>query len=255
MTRYGTLCLGVVLSFPAAVAAQGPPVTAAADVDRWGVGVSFVPKWEMSRASGVLGKLAEVMFEQGDAGLEVTGDDFRIGLVRGKRLGGEWGVSYVRRSFDEESTQGAAETSCFSGFQNSQICQTYGDEYFYNDNVVLHGIEANKLFVFATIKNVVQIGLDLGGGVGWMKGTATERVTQSQGGSFNVPPNSTITLPSTVTETEVPASTLVTVDPVPIGRVELAVGFVLGRNLKVRASGGMNIPGTQVFSVSASFFF
>ena len=125
----------------------------------------------------------------------------------------------------------------------------------YNDDVVLHGIEANKLFVFATIKNVVQIGLDVGGGVGWMKGTATERLTQTQGGFSNPPPNATTNLPTTVTETEVPASTLVAVDPVPIGRVELAVGFILGPQLKVRASGGMNIPGTHIFSVSASVFF
>ncbi len=175
--------------------------------------------------------------------------------MRGRRLGGEWGVSYVRRSFDEESTQGGTQTSCFTVRQNSEICQTSGTEYFYNDGVVLHGIEANKLFVFGTIKNVVQIGLDVAGGVGWMKGTATERLTQTQGGFSNPPPNSTTNLPTTVTETEVPASTLVAVDPVPIGRVELAVGFILGPQLKVRASGGMNIPGTHIFSVSASVFF
>ena len=246
MLRCGALCLGVVLSVPAVVAAQ--------DIDRWGVGVSFVPKWDISSGSGVMGKLAEVMFERGDEGLDVKGGDIRIGLVRGRRLGGEWGVSYVRRSFDEESTQGATNTFC-NTVQTTEICQTSGTEYFYNDNVVLHGIEANKLFVFATIKNVVQIGLDVAGGVGWMKGTATERLTYTQGGSFTLVPNSTITLPTTVTETEVPAATLVAVDPVPIGRVELAVGFILGPQLKVRASGGLNIPGTQIFSVSASVFF
>jgi hypothetical protein len=237
--------------FPALAAAQPD------DPSRWGVAVGFVPEFKISDGGGVLGKLAEVMFEQGDQGLDVKGGDFRIGVVRGRRLGGEWGVSYVRRSFNEDSRQGGTETDCFPGFQNnSQICQTRGEEYLYNDDVVLHGIEANKLIVFGTIKNVVQIGLDLGGGIGWMKGTAVQRVTDPVSGNIpNVPPNTTYHIPTVVTETEVPASTLVTVDPVPFGRVELAVGFILGNNFKVRASGGMNVPGTHIFSVTGSVFF
>jgi hypothetical protein len=226
------------------------------DPNRWGVGVGFVPKFRISNGSGVLGKLAEVMYESGDAGLDVKGSDFRIGVVRGRKLGGEWGVSYIRRSFKEESTQGAVQTSCSPGQQpNSQICQTGGEEYFYNDNVVLNGIEANKLFVLGTIKSVVQIGIDLGGGVGWMSGTAIQRKTEPVFGNFTQPPaNTTLNIPTTVTETEVPASTLVGVDPVPIGRAELSVGFILGNNVKVRASGGMNIPGSHIFSVTTSVF-
>jgi hypothetical protein len=46
----------------------------------------------------------------------------------------------------------------------------------------------------------------------------------------------------------------VAVDPVPIGRAELSVGFILGNNVKVRASGGMNIPGSHIFSVTTSVF-
>jgi hypothetical protein len=227
-----------------------------AEPSRWGVGVSFLPDLKISNGKGVVNKLAEVMFEQGDNGLDITGGDFRIGVVRGRRLGGEWGVSYVRRSFNEDSTQGGVQTSCFPfGNQNAQVCSANGTEYFYNDNVVLDGIEANKLIVFGTIKNVVQIGLDIGGGVGWMKGTAIERETRSGGNIGNPPPNTTTVLPTTVTETVVPAATLVVVDPVPLGRVELAVGVILGTNVKVRASGGINVPGTHVFSISASVFF
>jgi hypothetical protein len=224
------------------------------DPTRWGFGIGFVPKFKVSNGSSVLGKLAEAMYENGDAGLDVKGSDFRIGVVRGRRLGGEWGVSYIRRSFKEESTQGAVETSCSPGSQpNSQICQTYGDQYFYNDNVVLNGIEANRLFVLGTIKKVVQIGIDLGGGIGWMNGTAIRRMTEPVIGNFTPPPaNTTIVFPTNVTETEVPASTLVGVDPVPIGRAELAVGFILGNNVKVRASGGINVPGTHIFSISTT---
>jgi hypothetical protein len=250
MSRLLALVFAATL-FPTLAAAQPE------DPNRWGVAVGFVPEFSIKDGSGVLGKLAEVMFSEGDKGLDVKGGDFRIGVVRGRRLGGEWGVSYVRRSFKDESRQGGVETQCFpAGFPaSSTICATNGLEYFYSNDVVLDAIEANKLIVFTTIKNVVQIGLDLGGGIGWMKGTAIERTTDSNfQGNINIPPNSTVNLPTTVTEVEVPASTLVAVDPVPIGRVELSVGFLLGNNVKVRASGGMNIPGTHIFSVTGSVF-
>jgi hypothetical protein len=66
----------------------------------------------------------------------------------------------VRRTFEEESNQGGIETSCFSSGNNATICQTFGRELLYNDNVALNGIEANKLIVISTIKEVVQIGVD-----------------------------------------------------------------------------------------------
>ena len=41
----------------------------------------------------------------------------------------------------------------------------------------------------------------------------------------------------------------------PVGKLELAVTGVLTRSLKVRASGGINVPGTQRFSVTAVYLF
>ena len=239
------------LSF--AQAPQVPPV----DFDRWGVQVSFTPKFEMNGGGGAIDKLAEVMFESGDLGLDLSGGDFRIGLVRGRRLGGEWGVSYVHRSFDEDSTQGGVETSCSTNtFNNVTFCNTFGTEYLYTRGISLDGIEVNKLINFVTIRNIVQIGVDIAGGVGWMKGTAIQRDTESQGDfSGNPPPGSTIIFPITVTETEVPAADLMTIDPALIGRVELAVGVIVAPQVKVRLSGGLNIPGSQLFSITGAFFF
>ena len=256
MSRLIALCFAMATCWPALSAAQVSATPATPDPDRWGVSVSVVPKFQMSGGGNAIDKLAEVMFNRGDEGLDVSGGDFRIGVVRGRRLGGEWGVSYVRRSFSEDSTQGAIETMCSpQSFNNVTLCFTSGTEYVYNDQIKLDGIEVNRLFVISTIKNVVQIGLDAAGGVGWMKGVAIERNVSSGGGFNNPPPGSTITLPTTVTETEVPAAELMTIDPALIGRVELAVGAILGPNVKVRASGGFNVPGTHVFSITGSVFF
>jgi hypothetical protein len=241
---------------PAAAFAQAPSAPPV-DVDRWGVQVSYTPKFEINGGGGALDKLAEVMYEGGDLGLDISGEDFRIGVVRGRRLGGEWGVSYIHRSFDKESTQGGVETQCdTSDFNNVTFCSTFGDEYFYTPGVTLDGLEVNKLINFVTIKERVQIGMDIAGGVGWMKGTAIYRLTESEGGIVNnPPPGSTVNFPITVTETEIPSAELVGIEPVWIGRVEAAVGFIITPQVKVRVMGGLNIPGTQLFTIAGSVFF
>ena len=254
MLRAAVLSLALVLT--SSVAALAQPSAPPPDPDRWGVQVAFTPNFDITGGDGVIDKLAEVMFEAGDEGLDVSGSDFRIGFVRGRRLGGEWGVSYVRRTFDKESIQGGVETFCDTGgFNNVTICASSGTEYLYTQGIKLDGLEVNKLINFVTIKERVQIGLDIAGGVGWMKGTAIERNTSSQGSVNNPPPNSIINLPTTVTETEIPAAELLAVDPAWIGRVELAVGVIVLPNVKVRVMGGLNIPGTQLFTIAGSYFF
>lgn len=42
-------------------------------------------------------------------------------------------------------------------------------------------------------------------------------------------------------------------DPVPLGRVEISVAAIVATGLKLRAGGGFNMPGTQMFTVSASY--
>ena len=122
LRQIAILCLGALLALPTLVAAQP---NAATDPSRWGVAVGFIPSFEISGGSSAIGKLAEVMFDRGDEGLDVKGSDFRIGIVRGRRLGGEWGVSYIRRSFDKDSTQGGTSEFCFTNdFNDVTFCNT-----------------------------------------------------------------------------------------------------------------------------------
>jgi hypothetical protein len=41
----------------------------------------------------------------------------------------------------------------------------------------------------------------------------------------------------------------------PVGKVELAIAGVVTRNVKIRASGGVNLPGMQSFSLTGIYFF
>jgi len=227
------------------------------DRTRWGAGVSYAPTWKVPTGDGPFATLAEQVFEASDLGLDVKGKDFRIGVVRGRSLSGEWGVSYVHRNMKDGSSQGGVDQQCFeSGFpgQASQ-CYTYGDLYLYR-SVTLRGVEMNKFMPMVLIKDRVQIGLDVAGGFGAMKGTAEHQETDT---SFQDIKNAQGFVTSqkqvvTTTSTIVDARELMTLDPTLIGRAEVAVAGILTSNLKVRFSAGFNFPGTHTVSIGMSYF-
>jgi hypothetical protein len=229
------------------------------DRTRWGAGGSVVPVWNIPTGDGPLGKLAEVVMESGDSGIDVDGLDFRIGIVRGRTMGGEWGVSFVRRTMNDGSTQGALVETCETSTpfgQPTVLCFVGGTRYVYQ-NVRLNGIEANKFIPFVTIKRRLQIGVDLGGGVGALKGTAEKQQPQNDFVPVRNAQGQIIgqTVVTTINTTIVPATELMVFDPTLIGRAEFAVAGILASRLKVRFSLGMNFPGSHTASIGASYFF
>ena len=42
---------------------------------------------------------------------------------------------------------------------------------------------------------------------------------------------------------------------VPMGRMELAIAYIVGPNLKFKASGGVNFPGQQTIGISGTYLF
>ena len=210
---------------------------------RWGVAVSIAPTWKVPEA-GPLGKLAEKSLVFGDSGLDIAGRDFRVGVVRGRYRQDDWGVSLVHRTFNEGSTQGAIITKCILEIS----CHVVGTEYRYQD-ARLAGIEANRFFSFLTIGNVVQVGVDLAGGVGWYRRMVERR------DALNIF-TTTSTEPILSSESaQVPASDLSKMKPSLLGRAEVAVALQMTRELKLRLSGGMNYPGTDIVNVSLLYFF
>jgi hypothetical protein len=240
----------------------------------WGVIGSFVPEWKVPERLEIL---AAAHFSEDDASiaeLDLRGGEFRIGVARGRALSGDWGVSFVRKTLEDNVIDGTFGRSCF-GTSSSPVwvlqCQRLTSQLSRQD-VLLNGIEVHKFIAFATIGQVVQLGLNLGGGYGWAKGTVDTT-------SFQV--NFTCTLPpgapspfgpgspedpctgatishETTVQTGAPSRDLLRLfksEGMPIGRAEVAAAVLLGPRVKVRVAGGLNYPGTNIVSVTGIYFF
>jgi hypothetical protein len=241
-----------ILGWASAAEAQNEP-------SRWGVAGAIVPVWSVPSGSSPLGRLAETVFESGDLGIDIDGADFRIGIVRGRMPAGEWGVSYVRRTIDDGSTQGAFLEDCqdTSPFGQPQIvCFVGGEKFTYRDTR-LNGLEVNKFIPVVTIRRRLQVGVDVAGGFGAISGTAEQQQPRNDlQPVFNAQGQFVGQMHSVIIDTAtVDAKDLMVFDPTLLGRVEFAVAGIVTTRLKVRFSAGMNFPGSHVASVSASYFF
>lgn len=217
------------LSFASRAAAQDP--------SHWGVAVSLTPTWR------VPDQLKKV-FDADTVDLESS--DIAIGLARGRRLGGDWSVSYVHKSIKDGSSIASIESDC-STFVNG--CFLNGESYT-TQNVKLNGVLALKFIPFATIHRLVQIGLTAGGGVGTLSGTLDHRQvfadfrTDALGRPLGTQQESHETLD---------AKELFPLSVVPLGVVEISGGVTLAPGLKIRAAGGLDFPGTSRFTLTAVY--
>lgn len=184
----------------------------------WGVTVGFSPRWA---TADVLDTTLEKLWN--GSSFDFSGSEFRAGFVRGSELGGDAGVSFVRRPFNDGS-----------GFVEHD-----GVRYA-TRGVILTGVEAHKFTPFGTIRDRVQIGLDYGAGVGLLFDGAVD-ATAADGAVLDVSVRDALDLRG--------------IGVAPIGRVELAVAVIAVPGLKVRAKGGINFPGVQTFSISVNYLF
>jgi hypothetical protein len=197
------------------------PMSAAAQIDdtSWGITGGFSPQWTVP--GGVLTEL----FDASD--LDVKGPEFRLGVIRGTTLGGEWGISLIHKRLSREST-----------------ISIEGSDSLVNvvaDDAEMLGVEVHRFFPFGTIGNRVQIGVNLGGGIAQLRGFVTGAYVSATQANFTLPFSEAFE----VTDREI--------DYLPIGRAEIAAAVLAGERLKVRFSGGFIMPGFQVFSVSFSY--
>jgi hypothetical protein len=138
-----------------------PPDSSFAQTDRsrWGVSGSFVPTWQVPREGKVLFDANEIVVE---------GSEFRVGFVRGRDFGGDWGVSFLRETVNDGSRVCGPRESCFGTFG----CGLVATQYVFDD-VTLTGIEVHKFLAFVTIARRVQIGMPFAGGVGGSRDAQT----------------------------------------------------------------------------------
>lgn len=204
----------------------------------WGVSASIVPTWTVPSDNA----LVKAMF--GGETVDITGTEFRIGFVRGRMLGGDWGVSFVRRKLKDGSTVSDLYTDDFApGIEQGDLTTLR--------NVEITGVEIHKFSPFGTIKQRLQIGLVFGGGIGSSKGILDRRsVSLDQRFVGNTPV-------FTARETREMLDAKELIFPgnglVPLGRLEIAVAGLVAPGLKVRASGGLSFPGTHSFSIAGVY--
>jgi hypothetical protein len=214
------MTIGRVTTTAALVLACLAPVPVSAQIDdtSWGVTAGLSPQWSVpsSLLAGAFGATR----------LDVKGPEFRVGVIRGTTHGGEWGVSLIHKRLSKEST----------------IDLTGSDDRVtvVADDAELLGIEAHRFIPFAS-PGRVQVGVLVGGGIAQLRGFVTGAYVAGTNTRFIVPfPDAFL-----VVEREL--------QWLPLARAEVAAATLVGERLKVRVSGGFNMPGFQRFSVSVSY--
>ena len=97
----------------------------------------------------------------------------------------------------------------------------------------------------------MQIGLNVGGGIGSLKGDLEQRefgvnVTCNNRGQCTGTQTQTVSTVDTRTE-------LFALPKYPLGKGEAAVGVIVAPGLRVRVAGGRDFPGTSTFNISGVY--
>jgi hypothetical protein len=226
--------LGVVALLASATAAL------AQDQKQWGVIGSVVPSWNAADN-------LKVLFGTEDfaaSAVDVHGSEFRIGVARGRELGGDWSLSFVRKRFNDDSVVNATEIGCvFNGFDC--VDGEVGTIHTLQQTMVT-GVEYQSFRPFVTIKNRAQIGVTWGIGVGKTEGTAVGLIKDFDGSIRpDVRPAKDI-FPN-VAGKPLPVT--------PLAQLELSAAGIVAPGLKVRLSGGFNFPGYEKVSLGVVYFF
>ena len=208
---------------------------------RWGLTGGFTPSWQF------LQPVADLL----DKEVSISGSEFEVGVVRGRHEGGDWGLSFVRKNVKDGSMVRDLVGACFSIDRGPDTCLP---TTFTPIGMSVQGVEAHTYLPFVTIKRRVQIGMNLAGGVGKVSGHVEERRSEVD---FVFDPVRRQTVPrfyETVEITE--AKTLLAGhDIVPLAKIELAAAVLVAPGLKVRVSGGFNVPGYRTFGVTSTYLF
>lgn len=228
VTLLSGLALLATTLVPNAAIAQGVVPDPPPNASHWGVTGSFTPAWQIPRV------IANII-TAGDEKVDIHGQEFSIGFARGSIGRGDWGVAFVRKTFRKGSTSVEEREQCV-GPQGPPLCPPGTTTELY-DNASFPGVEFHWFVPFATVRQRVQIGLNLAGGAARPSGTVT-RVTDG------------FTVVSVNPFTAIPVHSEETPDmskdwgPVfPILKAEAQAAVILGPAFKIKIGGGLNFPG------------
>ena len=202
------------------VAALALPAPAFAQLDEtsWGVSVGVAPLWKVPN------QLTDLV---PDTELDIKGYDLRIGIVRGRTFGGEWGVSLVHKRLSKDSVIAVQDGD--------------GTVSVRPDDAEMLGVEVHRFFSFARIGRT-QIGVNVGGGAAQLRGFLTG----------NLHGDGAADISATLGFRDLLSLAGADIRLFPLARAEVAVATLVGDRVKLRFGGGFNMPGVQVASITAS---
>jgi hypothetical protein len=231
----------------------------------WGIFGSVVPNWTIP------GSMGNWFFEDQNSP-KMSGRDLRIGVVRGRQLGFELGVAFVRKTVTSLDIRYGDPTN--SGQFGSLA-------YSAPNNVHMTGADAHLIFPLARLGERVQLGILAGGGMAWLPDTPIQ--LRIEGPPFYADANSTVALPNPpagggfvrqssffpVGEQAIPVvpgtrygltgAVLYDISPTDhywmLLRGQLAADFLVASSLKLRVAGGFNYPGMQAIGIDGIYLF
>ncbi len=115
------------------------------------------------------------------------------------------------------------------------------------------GVEAHLFMPFTTIRQRVQIGVELAGGIAKIEGTSDRfvRAPRNQRPVGHDGDRDSWRAAVQASLQDLPQDWPI----IPIGRVALAVGVIVRPGVKLRASGGVNFPGYYYVALHAQYLF
>jgi hypothetical protein len=205
-------------------------VRAQSHESHWGIDASLTPQWTLMEP------LKNALFaEEGT----LAGREFTIGFVRGSTRGGDWGVSFVRKPFNDGSGSIELDTECFPPPAQPSQCATSRTTSL-TRGVYLNGVQVHWFIRFANIKDRVQVGLNVGGGIASVKGQVVETTDGFEFRGFNPQTGRVALVPFHSEETFTAKDDLAPL--FPLVKLEAEGAVILTPALKLKIAGGLNFP-------------
>lgn len=199
------------------------------DPSHWGAQVSLVPSWTMAQS------IKDLLADENSV-INIDGSEFEIGFVRGSRLGGDWGVSFVRKPFEDGSGETTSDLDCFN--QAQTICRPR-IEVTATQDVILTGVEVHWFVRFVNIKDRVQIGMNVAGGIAQTSGQVVRTTDSFEPTGFNQNGPTGFR----------PVHTVETIDAkdelfpyFPQAKVEAVGSVIVAPKFKIQVAYGLNFP-------------
>jgi len=193
----------------------------------WGASFSVAPGWDLAPQ-------LKKLIQNDSTSVDIQGSEFAVGIVRGSRRGGDWGVSFISKPFKDGSSFVSTDQTCF---QTSCLPTT---ETYAMQGVKLTGIEVHRFIRIANITKYAQVGVNVAGGIAKLSGTVV-RTQDDYDTTFNPQTGRVTVVPTHTVETKDAATELF--PKFPLIKIELEGAAVITPALKATISGGLNFPG------------